>query len=71
MLSLLYGYNLGVNYKLKVLVSVMKLFDKLVNWCFEEKQVPKKEEEKFYIPCKNFFKLYETKEEVKQVKVVK
>ena len=39
----------------------MNLFKKLVDWCLEEKPIIKQEEEKFYIPCKNFFHLNEVK----------
>lgn len=39
----------------------MKLFKKLVDWCLEEKEPLKEEEQKFYIPCKNFFHLSEVK----------
>ena len=35
----------------------MKLFKKLLNWCYEEKKPTPIEEQKFYIPCKNFFNL--------------
>ena len=46
----------------------MKLFDKLIDWCFEEKKVEKIEETKqkpFYIPCNKFYNLTELNEERK------
>ena len=45
----------------------MKIFNKLINWCFEEKKVETKvvEEKPFYIPCNKFYNLTELKEERK------
>ncbi len=43
----------------------MKLFVKLINWCFEEKPAQKVVQDKkpFYIPCNKFYNLTELKEE--------
>ncbi len=41
----------------------MKLFKSLINWCLEEKKAEPKKEDKFYVPCKNFYKYEELKSE--------
>ena len=40
----------------------MKLFKKLIDWCFEEKKNETATKEAFYIPCKEFYKTSELKE---------
>ena len=42
----------------------MKIFDKIINWCFEEKKEEKVkiEQKPFYIPCNKFYNLTELKE---------
>ena len=39
----------------------MKLFDKLYNWCFEEKTKTPPVDNRVYIPCKDFFVLSKSK----------
>ncbi|MBO5926505.1 MAG: hypothetical protein J6Q38_02975 [Clostridia bacterium] len=44
----------------------MKLFKKLIDWCFEENKIEPIKEEKIYIPLKEFFKVQELKEPVSE-----
>ncbi len=45
----------------------MKIFEKLIAWCFEDKSAQKvvHEEKPFFIPCNKFYNLTELKEERK------
>lgn len=49
----------------------MKLFKKLIDWCFEEKKNESIKDTTFYIPCKEFYKVIELKEERKITAKVK
>ena len=43
----------------------MKLFKKIIDWCFEEKKIEKAEDKVFYVPCSKFYNTSELKEERK------
>lgn len=49
----------------------MKLFKKLIDWCFEEKKESKEQDKTFYIPCSKFYNVSELKEERKITAKVK